>query len=262
MVKLEGRVAVITGGGRGMGEAVARRLVAEGAKVSVTDVDAEGAKQVAKSLGDQAIGLEVDVRSWSSVEAAADATEAALGPIDILVNCAGVSRNARAEELPRDDWDLVIDVNLTGTWRCCQVIGARMAARRKGAIVNIGSAYTEIGAPGRAAYAATKTGVLGLTRVLATEWASRGVRVNVVEPGYIDTPMLQVALAHGSISREQMIDRIPAGRIGDGDEVARTIAFLVSDDASYVTGESIRVDGGHLAYGGLPPASVMPDSLQ
>jgi NAD(P)-dependent dehydrogenase (short-subunit alcohol dehydrogenase family) len=259
-MSLEGRVALVTGAGRGLGEAYARRLAREGARVVVSDVDLDGMERVAESIGADAFPWAIDVTSWESVRDGARAVEQAIGPVDALVNNAGVSRTARSEELPEEWWDLVIDVNLSGTWRCSQVFGRRMVELGRGAIVNIGSAYSEIGNGGRVAYAATKTGVIGLTRVLGVEWAPLGVRVNAVLPGYIDTPMTQVTMTTGA-AREQLVDRIPAGRLGDGDEVAKTVAFLLSDDAAYITGATVRVDGGHLAYGGIPPASARLDPL-
>jgi NAD(P)-dependent dehydrogenase (short-subunit alcohol dehydrogenase family) len=261
-MNLAGRTAVVTGGGRGIGEAIARHLVAEGARVAIADVAPSSAAAVADDLGDAALAVELDVRSWASVEAAAERIERDLGPVDGLVNNAGISRVARSEELPPEWWEEVIDVNLNGTWRCSQVFGRLMVERRRGAIVNVGSAYSEIGAPGRVAYAATKTAVVGIARVLGTEWAGRGVRVNTIEPGYIETPMMQVTIQAGTIQPQQLIDRIPAGRLGTGEDVARTVAFLLSDEAAYITGATLRIDGGHLAYGGIPPASVVPDPIE
>ena len=165
-MKLEGRVAVVTGAGQGMGAAIAGRLALEGAKVAVTDIDEENREAVASSIGDSALPFELDVTSWESVRNAHDAIEASLGPVDALVNNAGTTRIARSEELPEEWWDAVVDVNLSGTWRCCQVFGSAMVERGYGAIVNIGSAFSEIGNGGRVAYAATKTGVIGITRVL------------------------------------------------------------------------------------------------
>ena len=146
---MTGRIAVVTGAGRGIGEAIARRLAANGAKVAIADVDMDRAEAVAAGIGDSARAVTLDVRSWESVERAATHIEATIGPVDALVNNAGISRVARSEELPRDWWDAVVDVNLSGTWRCSQVFGTLMVARGRGAIVNLGSAFSEIGAPGR-----------------------------------------------------------------------------------------------------------------
>lgn len=244
-------VAVVTGAGRGIGNAIARRLVAAGWLVAVTDVDAAAASASAASLGDDAAGFPLDVQSWTSVERAAADIEASLGPVAALVNNAGITRVARSEVLPRESWDQVIDINLSGTWRCSQIFGSLMLQRSAGAIVNVGSAYCEIGAPGRAAYAATKTGILGLTRVLATEWAARGIRVNAVEPGYVDTQMMQVALQSGAADLKQVLGRIPAGRLATPEDIANAVALLLSEDAAYINGVAMPVDGGHLAYGGV-----------
>jgi NAD(P)-dependent dehydrogenase (short-subunit alcohol dehydrogenase family) len=258
-MNMEGRIAVVTGAGRGLGEAYARRLAVEGATVAVTDVDLDAAERVAGALGGGCAAFRLDVTSWESVRESAAAIEASLGPVSALVNNAGISFISRAEELPPERWEQVIDVNVNGTWRCCQVFGGAMLAHGRGSIVNIGSAYTEVGSAGRVAYATSKTAVLGMTRVLGVEWAPMGVRVNLVQPGYIDTPMMQTTLRTGTA--QQLLDRIPAGRCGEPDEVARVITFLLSDDASYVTAATLRIDGGHLSYGGMPPASVRPDAL-
>lgn len=252
--------AVVTGAGGGIGAAVAARLASSGSSVAVADRDFQAARVVAARLLD-AEPFEVDVRSWASVERLASDVERRLGPVEQLVNCAGVTRVAPSRLLPREAWEEVIDVNLSGTWRCCQLLGGAMLEHRRGAIVNIGSAYSEIGAPGRAAYASAKTAILGLTRVLATEWAADGVRVNVVEPGYVDTPMMQVAIRSGSADLPQLLGRIPAGRLAQPDDVADAVEFLLSDAARYITGATLRVDGGHLAYGGVASlADVRPSA--
>ena len=197
-MSMAGRITVVTGAGRGIGEAVARRLAAEGSKVAVADLDLTAANTVATSIGEAALAVELDVRSWASVEAGAALVEATLGPVDALVNNAGISRVARAEDLRRDWWDDVVDVNLNGTWRCAQTFGRLMVTRGRGAIVNIGSAYSEIGAPGRVAYTATKTAIVGIPGCSGSNRRAVESAVNAVEPGYIDTPMMQVTLETGS----------------------------------------------------------------
>lgn len=254
-------VAVVTGAARGIGNAVARRLLAAGWVVALADIDAAAALASAASLGENAGGFALDVRSWASVERAAGEIETSLGPVGALVNNAGITRVARSELLPREWWDQVIDINLSGTWRCSQIFGALMLEHGKGAIVNMGSAYSEIGAPGRAAYAATKTGILGLTRVLATEWAARGIRVNAVEPGYVDTQMMQVALQSGNADLKQLLGRIPAGRLATPEDIANAVALLLSEDAAYINGVAVPVDGGHLAYGGVAAVENVLPSL-
>jgi NAD(P)-dependent dehydrogenase (short-subunit alcohol dehydrogenase family) len=178
----------------------------------------------------------------------------------VLVNNAGLNRIGPSEDLEEALFQEVVDVNLTGALRCCQVAGRRMLTEGRGSIVNIGSINAEVGMPGRAAYCASKAGLIGLTRVLAVEWASRGVRVNAVEPGYVRTPMVENAIAQGLLSEQAMRDRTPLDRLAEPGEIARTVVFLASKDAAYITGQTLAVDGGYLAYGAPGPASEIPTS--
>lgn len=250
---LVGVRAIVTGGARGIGEAVARALAAEGAAVAVVDADGDGAEAVASSLT-RATAHRADVRDTLGLERLAEA----IGPAAVLVNAAGIQRVGRSETLDDDVWDAVVGVDLTGVFRCCRVFGRSMLDAGDGAIVNVASVSAEVGMPGRAAYCAAKAGVVGLTRALGVEWAPRGVRVNAVAPGYVRTPLVEEALAAGIISEADVVARVPAGRLADPDEIADAIVFLVSPAARYVMGQTLVVDGGYLAYGAPAPTSFVP----
>jgi NAD(P)-dependent dehydrogenase (short-subunit alcohol dehydrogenase family) len=247
---LDGDIALVTGSTRGLGRAVAAELAGEGARVAVAGRNEAEAGEVAAALGDAHVGVGLDVTSRASVDDAVAQVVERLGVPTVLVNNAGVNRIGPAESLPEEDWAFVLDVNLMGAARCCQAVGTLMLERGRGVVVNVSSIVgSQVGMPGRAPYAATKAGLVGLTRVLAIEWAGRGVRVVAVAPGPVRTPMVEQAIRDGILVENEIVERTPAGRIASPEDIARAIALLASDKAGFVTGQTLVVDGGYTAYG-------------
>jgi 2-hydroxycyclohexanecarboxyl-CoA dehydrogenase len=242
--RLAGRTALVTGGASGIGAAAARRLAAEGACVVVADCDEVGAEKVAADIGGAAVT--VDVTDVSAVRRAfADARDA-WGPLDVLVNNAGGDRAALFLDSDEPDWDATLALNLKGVVACTHAALTTMVERRRGAIVNVASEAGTVGTVGGALYAAAKAGVIGFTKAIAREGARYEVRCNAVAPGPIDTPLLSGLADNplGAALRQGMIDATLLGRCGRPDEVAAAIAYLASDDASYVTGHTLAVSGG------------------
>ena len=244
---LTGRVAFVTGAGRGIGREVVRALAGAGADIAAADLDpaaAEDAAAEARVIGRRAVAIAVDVTDRAAVDAAVARSIADLGGIDIAVNVAGICRNAPAEEMTDDDWRDVLAVNLDGTYYVCRAAGRHMLARGTGAIVNIASlSATVVDHPQpQAAYNASKAGVVQLTRSLASEWADRGIRVNCVSPGFIATEMTKLGMASGWA--DVWLSNIPMGRLGEPTEVANAVWFLASDASTYVTGAQLEIDGG------------------
>jgi 2-hydroxycyclohexanecarboxyl-CoA dehydrogenase len=241
-MRLEGRIALVTGGASGIGAATARRLAAEGARVCVADIDLAGARSVAGEVDGSAV--EMDVADVASVRAAV----AEAGDVDVLVNNAGTDRFAFFVNTDPELWDFVLGVNLRGTIAVTHAVLGGMQQRGRGAIVNVASEAGRVGSQGSAVYSAAKAGVIGFTRAIARESSRFGVRVNAVAPGPIDTPLLNAApKEYGEIGerlKQGMIDSTSMRRIGQPEEVAAAIAFLASDDASFVTGQTINVSGG------------------
>ena len=241
---LSGRVAAVTGAARGIGDAIAARFIEEGARVFSLDL---GAPEEARP---GVTYLTANVSDPASVAEAFAAIDREAGQIDILVNNAGVQRVALAENMRPEDWHLVIDTHLTGMHLCCAEAIRRMRARGKGgAIVSIASAAGIVGIPGRGPYSAAKAGIESLTRVYATETAAANIRVNAVAPGSTRTKLIEQGLKDGSIRGEWQIERIPMGRLAEPSEIADPVVYLASDRASYITGQTLVVDGGWTVQG-------------
>jgi NAD(P)-dependent dehydrogenase (short-subunit alcohol dehydrogenase family) len=248
--RLDGRRALVTGGGRGLGRVIAQALAEAGADVAIAgrtpDVCQEAAREIAAATGRRALGFAADVTQAAEVERLKREVEEGLGGIDILVNNAGVNIRGAAEELQESDWDSVVDTNLKAPFLCARAVGAAMCARGWGRVINLGSILSVIALAGRAPYASSKAGVLGLTRVLALEWAKSGVTVNAICPGPFATDMNRQLLTD-PVKYQAFVEKIPLGRWGELHEIAGVAVFLASDAASFVTGSALFVDGGWTA---------------
>jgi len=240
-IDLSGKAAFVTGSTRGIGLAIARALHGAGAKVAVVGREQARAAAVAAKLGDRAVGVGCDVAKGDQVDAAIGAAEQALGPIDILVNNAGLTRDNILLRLSEADWDTVLDANLKGAFHTTRAVIKGMMKRRSGRIVNITSIVGLTGNKGQANYAASKAGLIGFTKSVAKEYASRGVLANCVAPGFIETDM---TAALPDEARATLLQDIALGRLGRPEDVANAVLFLASDLAAYVTGQVLVVDGG------------------
>jgi 2-hydroxycyclohexanecarboxyl-CoA dehydrogenase len=242
------RVAVVTGGASGMGEATCHELGRRGHKVAVLDINVDAARRVAADLGEAgaaAIGVEVDVSKRPSVEDAFGTVRAKLGPVAVLVTSAGRAAFSRFADITVESWTEIIDINLTGTFHCCQVALPDMVAAGWGRIVMVSSSSAQRGSANMAHYATAKGAVITLTKSLAREYASSGITVNNIPPSSIDTPMSRQWQAEGRLgSAEQMAKLIPIGRMGSGDDIAAAVGFLCSPEAGFITGQVLGVNGG------------------
>jgi NAD(P)-dependent dehydrogenase (short-subunit alcohol dehydrogenase family) len=248
--RLDGRVALVTGGARGLGLTMATALAEVGADIAISgrtqQACEEAVAQIARDTGRRAVAFNADVTKAADVEKLAADVEASLGKIDILINNAGINIRGPIQDLSEADWDAVLDTNLKGPWLCAKAIGPRMVARGWGRMINIGSILSVIAMPGRTPYASSKAGVLGMTRVLALEWAGTGVTVNAICPGVFGTE-LNRPLMNDPVKYKEFVAQIPMGRWGEVHEIAGAAVYLASDASSYMTGSCLFVDGGWTA---------------
>lgn len=245
MGKFAGKAAIVTGASRGIGREIALLLAQEGARVAVnysgSKDKADDVVQLITDSGGEAFAIQADVSNADSVKAMVDQTLETFGSIDILVNNAGITRDNLLMRMKDDEWDDVININLKGVFLCTKGVTRQMMRQRAGKIVNVASIVGVSGNPGQANYVAAKAGVIGFTKTVAKELASRNVNVNAVAPGFITTDMTD---ALNEEVKNQMLTAIPLGKLGSPADVAKTVAFLLSDDAAYITGQTIHVDGG------------------
>jgi 3-oxoacyl-[acyl-carrier protein] reductase len=237
----ENKVVMVTGGAAGIGRVTAEAFAKEGAKVAICDVNLEAGETTAKALGPEASFQQVDVSDITSVTGWVERVVTQYGQIDVLVNNAGITRDGLIMRMKEADWDAVLNVNLKSAFNCTKAVSKTMVKQRSGRIINLASVVGVIGNPGQANYVASKAGIIGLTKAVAREFASRGITVNAVAPGFIETDM---TASLSDTAKEAMMSIIPLGRAGSPQDVADAITFLASDKAAYITGQVIHVSGG------------------
>jgi len=243
---LEGRVALVTGASRGIGRAIALALGAAGAAVACAARSRDQVEATAAAItaaGGRALALRLDVTRPADIGAAVEAVRAALGPVDVLVNNAGLTLEKKTTEVTDEEWDTVLATNLTAMFRCARAVAPGMMRLERGKIINVGSMYGIIGVPRYAAYCASKAAVDGLTRSLAAEWARHGIQVNCLAPGYVNTDIPRAAMADEK-TRALFLSRIPARRIGEPEEVGALAVYLASPASDFMTGQTVYLDGG------------------
>ncbi|MGV3346291.1 3-oxoacyl-ACP reductase FabG [Enterobacteriaceae bacterium LUAb1] len=240
-MSFEGKIALVTGASRGIGRAIAETLAKRGAHVIGTSTSEEGATAISDYLGDNGKGMVLNVTDAQSVDDMIEKVRAEIGEIDILVNNAGATRDNLLIRMKEEEWDDILNTNLTSVFRLSKAVIRAMMKKRHGRIINIGSVVGTMGNAGQVNYAAAKAGLIGFSKSLAGEVASRGITVNVVAPGFIETDMTRTL---SDDQRADILAEVPVGRLGDALEIANAVVFLASDDASYITGETLHVNGG------------------
>jgi NAD(P)-dependent dehydrogenase (short-subunit alcohol dehydrogenase family) len=249
LFSLDGKIALVTGGGSGLGEAIALGFMQAGATVVIADINEEGANALIESVSDRPnppAFVKTDVTQRESIDALVENVVERFGRIDVLVNSAGTASRHLAEDFPEDVWDRVITLNLKGTFMCCQAVGRQMLAQGSGSIINMASIGASVAYPHTTAYLQSKGGVSQMTRSLALEWIDRGVRVNAIAPSLFDTPLVRMNDSQKSYTSEFIMARTPIDRRGQPREVVGPAIFLASDAASMVVGHILQVDGGYL----------------
>ncbi|AAV82180.1 3-oxoacyl-ACP reductase FabG [Idiomarina loihiensis] len=241
MQNFENKVALVTGASRGIGKAIAELLASQGAKVIGTATSDKGAAAISEYLGSKGKGLALDVTDSDSLQQVIKEIESEYGSIDILVNNAGITRDNLMMRMKDDEWDAVLNTNLSAVFKVCKAVVRGMMKRRNGRIINISSVVGTTGNPGQVNYCAAKAGLVGFSKAMAKEVAARGITVNCVAPGFIDTDMTK---ALNDEQKQAIFDNIPAARLGEPKEIAAAVAFLASEGAAYITGETIHVNGG------------------
>lgn len=239
--KLEGEIALVTGASRGIGKAIAEKLVADGATVIGTATTDSGAQKISEYLGSSGKGMCLNVADADSIASVIKQITADFGDVSILVNNAGITRDNLLMMMKDDQWDDIIQTNLTSIYRLSKAVVRKMMKARKGRIINIASVVGSTGNPGQTNYSAAKAGMLGFTKSLAREIGSRNITVNAVSPGFIDTDMTREL---GDEQKQALINQIPLSRLGDPTDIANAVAFIAGPDASYITGETVHVNGG------------------
>ncbi|WP_156541993.1 3-oxoacyl-ACP reductase FabG [Gallibacterium genomosp. 3] len=235
------KIALVTGASRGIGKAIAEELISKGFTVIGTATSENGANAISAYLGENGKGLVLDVTSLDSINHVLEQIKQEFGDIDVLVNNAGITRDNLMMRMKEEDWDIILQTNLSSVFHLSKAVLRSMMKKRFGRIISIGSVVGSMGNPGQANYCAAKAGIIGFSKALAKEVASRGVTVNVVAPGFIATDMTD------ALTEEQKaatLAQVPAGRLGEPKDIAKAVAFLVSDDAGYITGETLHVNGG------------------
>ncbi len=253
-MKIENKVAIVTGASKGIGKAIATRFAREGASLVVASRSRDALEKVAheiKSAGGEALVVTVDVRNADSIDELVKKTVSHYGRLDLLVNNAGITMGGASEELSPEDWRTAMETDLFGVFFACQAAARVMIPQGGGNIINISSVNGILAAPRRAAYCSSKAGVNALTKVLAIEWADRNIRVNAIAPGYVRTELVQDVIDKGAISMEAILRRTPQHRIGEVEDIAGLAVYMASDESSYMTGSIVTIDGGWTAYGYL-----------